>query len=728
MSCMSLIIKDMNTTENKYTILAGAGVSLDAPANFPVAIQIINSLIDSISPNEIIKEKLKRRNIRATDPKYKLSGDFIRFEMLIDVVALCDENLQILDAIPNYKNPNMNHYNLAMLAINGHYIFTPNFDDLIERAIYNLGYIPQTICTEEDYNNFRFNRKKTIPVFKLHGSYYKYIGIGNRKKRVKSTLQASLTSIMTGNIQLLLPKFKNRILQKCIDKTSNIIFVGYSGADDFDIVPSLLKMNLKQIIWINHNNDVNFCNAVETDIDEDTGRNKLLRNQLKKQYDSVRLYNTNTRTFLSELGHVSEIPEHRYIPIKTGFSDNIENWGKQLSKDDKNYIVGELLFRLSFLHESYGLHEQILPNSTYFVGSQLRCISCIDQMSHYQDALKKLLILKQTPEIEKHHKYLDVLEKEAYLRYRISSNNAISEPLFRYVIEHANPHTAILQNVTNNYALFLRDNFRNNEALRFYKQSMEIAIYRGDSKHWCWVANNLATLLYDEGKFKEAEKICVQGYKRADMLGDYRQIGVLDNLLANIYFIKGEYDKSIEYCKVSIERDKYLGNENDSSVNELLLGQCYYEKGDFLTAKQHYDNSQRLFDSSDDRYFLYELLFYKIILSLTCNDLKCAETVYKQFSQNTLNKVEFVYKCIAEKLILFFNGRKDMNFKKELSAFVENRENKEIVGFINVVSYLLLLGIPPQFIGRNHIEKAKKIYNGINNSRKAGYLDSHMDL
>lgn len=716
----------MNATIDKYTILAGAGVSLDAPANFPVAMQIINSLIDAISPDKTIKERLKTENIREVAPLYKLSGDFIRFEMLIDVIALCDEKLQVLEAIQNYKNPNLNHYNLAMMAINGHYIFTPNFDDLIERAIYNLGYMPQTICTEEDYNNFRFNRRKTIPVFKLHGSYYKYIGDGNRKKIVKSTLQASLTSIMTDNIQLLLPKFKSRILQKCIDKTSSIIFAGYSGADDFDIVPSLLEMNLKQVIWINHNNDVDLCNAIETDIHENTGRNTLLRNQLNKRHDSAKLYNTHTGTYLSKLGHISEIPKHRYIPTKTGFRDHIEHLGKQLSKDEKYYIVGELLFRLSFLNESYYLHEQILPNSPYFVSSQLRCISCLDQMSRYQEALARLLILKKTPEIEKHHKYLDILEKEAYLRYRISSDNSMSEPLFKYVIEQTKPYSAILQNATNNYALFLRDRCRNNEALKFYKQSMDIAIRRGDLKHWCWVANNLATLLYDEGRFKEAEKICIRGYKRADRFGDYRQISVLDNLLANIYFIKGEYDKSIDYCKLSIERDKHLGNETDSSVNELLLGQCYYEKGDFATAKQHYDNSQRLFDSSDDRYFLYELLFYRIILSLTCNDLKSAKIIYEKFSQNTLNKIETTYIRIADNLILFFSGRENVSFRKELSSFIEDSGNTEIVGFINVVSYLLLLGIPTRLIGRKHIEKAKEIYCDIKNLKKASYLDSHI--
>lgn len=716
----------MNVTMDRYTILAGAGVSLDAPAKFPVAIQIINSLIDTISPDDKTKELLKRENIRETSSEYKLSGDFIRFEMLIDAVSLCDEKLQVLEAIQNYKNPNLNHYNLAMLAINGHYVFTPNFDDLIEKAIYNLGYTPQTICTEEDYNDFRFHNRKTIPIFKLHGSYFKYIGDRNRKMVVKSTLQASLTSIMTGNTQLLLPKFKSRILQKCINKTSTLIFVGYSGADDFDIVPSLLNMKLNRLTWINHSEEVNLCNVVETNIEEGTGRNNLLRKQFNTDSDTVKLYNTHTRTFLSELGCISDIPKHRYIPIKTEFRDHIEHWGKQLSKDDKYYIVGELLFRLSFLQESYDLHEQVLPDSPHFISSQLRCISCLDQKSHYQEALQGLLRLKQASEIEKHKKYLDILEKEAYLRYRISSSNTISESLFCYVIKHSSPYSAMLQNVTNNYALFLRDNYRNNEALKFYKQSMDIAIGRGDSKHWCWVANNVATLLYDEGKFNEAEKICKLARKHADIMGDYRQISVLDNLLANIYFIKGKYDEAILYCKLSIERDKHIGNEYDSSVNELLLGQCYYEKGDFISAKQHFDNSQRLFDISDDRYFLYELLFYKIILLLTWQDLQYARSIYGQFRQKTSNKIELIYKRIAEKMILFFEGKSNINFKEELFDFIKNPDAKEVVGYINVISYLLLLGIPFQSIGINHIKKAKDIYKSLNNQERISYLDSYL--
>lgn len=711
---------------NKYTILAGAGISLDAPANFPVAIQIINSLIDVISPNDNIKALLKRENIRKSNAKFKLSGDFIRFEMLIDAVSLCDDNLHILEAIQNYKNPNLNHYNLAMLAISGHYVFTPNFDDLIERAIYNLGYNPQTICTEDDYNNFIFNKRTTIPVFKLHGSYYKYIGDGNRKRIVKTTLQASLTSIMTGNVQMLLPDFKSRVMKKCINKTSSMIVVGYSGADDFDIVPSLHTMNLKQVIWINHSNAVSFYNAIKTDIVENTGRNILLRKQLKEHPESVKLYNTNTKIFLSELGHIPEMPKQRYIPVKTEFRDHIEIWGRGISQDDKYYIVGELLFRLSFLQESYDLNKKRSLNSSYFVSSQLRCISCLDQMSYYTEALQELLKLKDILGIEKHPKFLDILEKEAYLRYRLSSNNAISESLFEYVIKQAKPYSAILQCATNNYALFLRDNFYNKKALAYYKQSMDIAIYRGDMKHWCWASYNVATILYDEGEFQKAEKLCIEGYKRADMLGDYRQVGVFENLLANICFIKGEYDQSIQYCKQSIERDKVLGNENDSSVNELLLGQCFYEQGDFKIAHQHYENSQRLFDSADDKYFLYELLFYKIILSLTCKDLISAKNIYKQFSLNTSNKIEIIYKYIANKLILFFDGKQNIQFQKELLAFVEDCENKEVVGYINIVFYLLSLGVPSKSIGQKHIIKTRNLYSKVN-KRKAYYLNSYLD-
>lgn len=710
----------MHSSVNKYTILAGAGVSLDEPANFPIAMQIIDSLIESISANEEIYKLLntgvKRPNI---EDKYRLSGSYIRFEMLIDVISLCDPDLKILEAIKEYKTPNLNHYNLALLAIKGHYIFTPNFDDLIERAIYNLGYIPKTICTSEDYNNYQFKKDGTVPVFKLHGSYYKYIGKGNHKKIAKSSIQASLSSIMTGNNQLLLPDFKTRVLRRCIKKTSDLLIVGYSGGDDFDIIPSLLNIKIKHITWINHSNDINYDNIItEVNLNEDSGKNRLIKVQLVKSPNSVELYNTNTKFFLIEKGNINIVTKKRSFPHKYGFEHTIMKWRKQLSNDEKYYMAGEILFRLSFFRESYYLFNLISSNYLYYINAQLKCISCLDQISNYQIALKQLSNLKQLPCIDKDERYLNILEKEAYLNYRISPHNTVSENLFRYVLKYAQSYSSTKQCATNNYALYLRDTDRCYEALSYYKQSMDIAIQRGDLKQWCWTANNIATLLFDEGKFSQSEYICKQGYKIADMIGDYRQIGVFENLLANIYFIKGDYDNSIILCKNSIERDKHINNEKDSSVNELLIGQCYFEKGAFSEAALHYDKAQKLFDISDDKYFIYELLFYKIILAIYKKQINKASYIYKQFNSNPMNKIEIIYKRIANKLINYFSTFKNISFENDLSSFIKSTDGKDIVSYINITSYLLSLNLPIELIGISHIKSVKKIYEKIGNKQK----------
>ena len=715
----------MNYKTKKYTILAGAGVSLDAPANFPIAMQIINSLIKSISADEEIYKLLNTRVKRDdVENEYRLSGSYIRFEMLIDVISLCDPDLKILDAIKEYKTPNLNHYNLAFLAIQGHYIFTPNFDDLIERAICNLGYIPRTICTSEDYNNYQFKDDGTIPVFKLHGSYYKYTGKGNHKKIAKNTIQASLSSIITGNSQLLLPVFKTRVLKKCIKKTSDLLILGYSGGDDFDIVPSLQNIKTKHITWINHSNDINYNNTItEVNLNEDSGRNRLIKAQLTKVSNSVELYNTNTQVFLKE-GNINILPKKRNFPHKCCFEDYIMAWREQLSNDEKYYMAGEILFRLCFFQESYRLFDLISDTSIYYIKAQLRCISCLDQISNYQIALRKLSNLKKLPSIDKDEKYLDILEKEAYLIYRISPHNNVSENLFRYVLKNAQSYSSLKQSAINNYALYLRDTDRCHEALCFYKQSMNIAIQRGDLKQWCWTANNLATLLFDEGNFSKSEHICKQGYKRADMIGDYRQISVFENLLANISFIKGEYDSSIILCEKSIERDKHIKNEKDSSVNELLIGQCYFEKGDFKKASLHYDNAQKLFDISDDKYFIYELLFYKTILAIQMKEMDYALSIVEQFNSSSSNIIEIIYKDIANKLIKYFLMNEIVSFKEDLSSFISDTYNKDIVGYINTTYYLLYLKIPIKLVGISHINKAINIYKELENQHRIIFFEN----
>lgn len=715
---------------DKIVVIAGAGVSVDSPSEFPMAIPIINSIVGSIAPTASIATELLQKDIRAgLNEEYKLSGDFLRFEMLMNAVSLVDKDLYVLDAIKNYKNPNLNHYNLAKLAIEGHYVFTPNFDDLIERAIYGLGYNPLTICTKDDFESFSFRNKKTVPVFKLHGSYYRYIGEGNKKKKSKNTLQASLVSIISkNNDALLLDSFKSNLLNKCIKKSSKLLFVGYSGSDDFDIVPSLMKMDIGRILWINHNEKVCLDNVVEKYMIGDNGRSKLLRKQFEKSDDAVELIDTNTRVFLSELGGIKELKCGKLHQIGVSFTDHIVDWSRLLTDDEKLFIIGKVYQGLDFYDRAMELFMKIPYNSEYYVLSQLQSNFCLDQRGRYNEALNLLESLKEYKDIEKKKEYLEIISGEACLRYRISCNNDQSEKIFKEVLRKAGKKTSLLQTTMHNYALFLRDLGRTREAMRFFRRSYNLAEEQGDLQRQSWSAGNIANLLFDKGNIDEAETMAQKGIQYAEILGDHRQVGVIENLLANIAFARGDYDDAIKYCEKSISRDKYLGNEVDSSVNELLMGQCYFDKEDYKNAISHYDMALQLFHIADDRYYLYELLFYRIVYYLKMSNVVLArqelEMLEKDIENPDENQIDAVYFRIAKKMVDYFSLGYEQSFEEDLLYFIKENDNEEIIGFVNSVWYLTRLGIPSCLIGNKNIKKAAKFYCRIGNRMKYEGLES----
>lgn len=713
---------------DKYTIMAGAGVSVDSPSSFPMAVPIINSIINSLAPNDSIKDDLLKKDVReGIDQKYKLSGDFLRFEMLIDAISFVDKKLKVLDIIKNYKNPNLNHYNLAKLAIDGNYVFTPNFDDLIERAIYNMGYVPQTICSKNDYETYKFQRNKTIPVFKLHGSYYTYIGKGNKKKLTRETIQASLTSIISENKSLLLDSYKTKVLTKCIKNSTKMIFVGYSGSDDFDIVPSLMEISIGNLLWINHNEKINANNVVDGYLTGSGGRSSLLKKQYEIAQDSVELYDTNTREFLSNVGGVKKIQIYKEFHTSIPYEEYFSNWSELFTQDEKLYILGRVYQGLDFYDKASELYSQISKKSKYYIDSQLQLCVCLDQRSKYKEALCVNKSLKEYKNINRKKEYLNIIGGEAYLRYRIYGNEDGLESVFKKLINKAGERYSLLQITMNNYALFLRDLGRTKESASLFKLSFKYAVKQGDLQRQTWAECNMANLLYDKGYIDKAELWAGAGINHAEILGDHRQVGVFENLFANIYFIRGNFDKAIEYCENSINRDKYLGNDEDSSVNELLLGQCYFDKEDYKMAMSHYDESLKLFRRSDDKSYLYELLFYLIVYNLKTNAVfeaqKNLEQLYICVNKKETGIDHLLYKISDKMVDIFISGNK-RSFKDDLRLFLKDKNSIEIIAYINIVWYLAVLEIPVCLIGKQHIVKASKIFFRYGNMRKYEYLDS----
>ena len=712
----------MNTNKNiqstplcvRKTYLAGAGISMDAPSYFPSATQIINMAYECLCSNN----PMEQDDFPWQTYKRKLQEHNLRFELVMEIILSADSQINILEAIQKYTEPNENHYYLAKLAIQGNYIFTTNFDDLIERAICNLGYSPITICSQSDYISYQEHKQSAIPIFKLHGSYYRYTGY-HKKVVSKRTIQAALSTITSGNSRMILPSYKEHLLVRCISQSSELVFIGYSGSDDFDIMPTLQNLNIPSIVWIDHNNYICYKNVIHKYHISDNERSHFLA--LHKDHSI--LFETNTKHFLEkEVGKNVSV----FMPQKGNdhhFEHYFEKWSAGLPNDARKFLLGKLLLSCGLYEEAEYVYSKISSNFPNYCKTILNRVKCMDSRCLYGEALSIISDYKKLYYIDPSHPdYLPLIAAEAYNRWRINPNDKFIEIYYKEVLAKSNKNSSHFFDALNNYGLYLRDDGRIKEALTLYQKYYTLACRYGDILAQSWARNNQATLLYDLGCFVRSQKMCEDGYLKAKRINDKRQMGVLENLKANFCYIKGDIDNAIYYCNQSIQRDISVGNKLDSSVNELLLGQCYFELEDYKQSYLHYNTAKRLFSKNGDRSFLYELVFYTTMLHIKRQDYAKADSICRDYKPQDNDSIAFLYTQIARKTVDYFFRNNCNSFFQELDQLLTS-DYHDISGYANIVYYLYYLGIPDHLIGVQHRKKAQAIFRKVGNTQKYDYLN-----
>ena len=115
-------LKILLGSDDKVTILAGAGISMDPPSNLSSARQIMVALI-KYSCIE------KKQEIILNIPE-------LRYEYIVQTFRdHFDINLRILDYFAQSSLPNRIHKILANLIFHECFVLTTNFDYLIEHAL-----------------------------------------------------------------------------------------------------------------------------------------------------------------------------------------------------------------------------------------------------------------------------------------------------------------------------------------------------------------------------------------------------------------------------------------------------------------------------------------------------------------------------------------------------------------------------------------------------------------
>ncbi|MFX0072563.1 MAG: SIR2 family protein, partial [Candidatus Hermodarchaeota archaeon] len=237
-------LQELFNGNEPLTFLVGAGISISPPSCLASASQIMNSIIQFSAPPDAAEDLISGASIKD-----------LRYESIIqDFRDWIDEELKFMEYFNQAEKPNAIHNFLAKMIKKGHYVMTTNFDYLIERALGIDNPNARIVITEENFTKFG-NPEKNIRdnlevLYKIHGSLQNILTGEDTKSSIVTTID-DLGKDKGENIfsvEIFKREFFNRV---CENRT--LIVMGYSGGDDFDIVPVLMHMeNIKRIVWIFH--------------------------------------------------------------------------------------------------------------------------------------------------------------------------------------------------------------------------------------------------------------------------------------------------------------------------------------------------------------------------------------------------------------------------------------------------------------------------------------------
>ena len=116
----------------------------------------------------------------------------------------------------------------------------------------------KVIITRNDFQQFNnpseLFSKEIKAVYKIHGSTKNLITDENTRDTLVATIQA-FGSNKEGMSVFQVEPFKRPLFNNIVSGRS-LVVLGYSGSDDFDIVPTLKMLeNIDNIIWINFSLD-----------------------------------------------------------------------------------------------------------------------------------------------------------------------------------------------------------------------------------------------------------------------------------------------------------------------------------------------------------------------------------------------------------------------------------------------------------------------------------------
>jgi len=526
------IIKGINLGETM--VFCGAGISMNS--GLPIVSQLVPYILDKLEVTEDTR-------ILITD---NFNNPKIPFEAFMEVVIRNSISDRIMD-IYNQGEPNANHILIAKLIKAGKIktIVTTNFDKLIEKA---LSMEPIALCEGKDYDliykeqdfeniNWLDNR---IRIIKIHGSIDDRNEIAITLKRVSRKFFSIPSKII---IEQMFSKGPH----------GNVIILGYSSSDIFDINPhieSIGKSN-KKVYYIQHASIQKVENIKELNY----------KNPFKFFGFGKRIY-IDTDDFIEKIwGSILEKDDpYNKIKNEINWRENIDEWLKLMLDKGfeiiKYFIPANILFQL-------GNFQEALINYKLALKIALECEDKLNEKNSLANIGCTQIFLGN---------FKEAIE---YLKQALNKTN---EDTDKEII-----------NYLNNIGVAYKDIGEYKEAIESYERAISISRKHKDIESEATSLSNLGLVYLKRGQYDQSILYNEQALEINVKFGNKHNEGLnLLNIGAS-YNLLGKYNTAIEFIEKAIDVAVKLGDK-------ISEGNCYGSLGNAYNGLDKHEKAIEYFE------------------------------------------------------------------------------------------------------------------------------------
>lgn len=536
----------------KYTFLVGAGVSMNAPSNLPSAYQIINILLKYSSPSSEFSTLLS-------------TSKYIQFEQLIDLFGYVFPKIKYLDYFESIDKYNLIHIFLAHLIKSKQYVVTTNFDYLIEYAL--LSIIPKSsnitpIITKKDFTSYSdleiIIKENKFPIIKLHGSKKNIITEENCENSLVSTMPDLIKKKQERSV-FSLEDYKTNLFSQ-IMKSRNLVVIGYSGSDIYDIIPAIDELqHLKSLIWIEHTPKLPADFII-----------KRIREQKSSKYTGLKINKTvfksitnkNYEIYYIQANTESIIKEYlwkfliREAPVPTSLPQNNETTFSGWIENNLSPISEFKKFRFSALF--------------YLLTSNFsRFLNCANQARSISETQKDF-----TNQAE--------VSSDLGFYYYIKNDfeNALKQ--FNHSYEHyLKTENIILQNYVLAAIAKVQSATGNiKEAKKLYEQIYTYSKEQNNILEQASMLNNIGVMNLSKGNLNDAYYNFLESQKLAKEVGYYPTYVSACSNLAMVYQNLNAHDLALKEYNEALKVDETIGDLYGKSQILFDIGMLYNKIGD----------------------------------------------------------------------------------------------------------------------------------------------------